>query len=302
MRSPARHSLVLAAAAMLALGTAACGVGGAAAPSAATSAEPGTGSAPASSTAAATPTTDAASSTSSSAAPTEDASAIPAASGAPALILQSFRDGTAAPAVDGAGQWQIPSQQLAELLDRSAGEAGSGEAALTGAVCRGDLSSAAGSSVICEATLELDGTTGQSAWTAYPVAGPNGFDIEGVPGVLFVQGEEPLSAASAELLTADGSYVTGIGRGTAFLIDPLSAEDTATAVEQLFASEDAIYPVDAPIEAVTCEEGLSSASMDPVSCTGSTSGEIVEISVFPARFFGSDSGLLTVHRFPGAGG
>lgn len=175
------------------------------------------------------------------------------------------------------------------------------------ATCEGDLALEIGETVSCEAPSSPDDSETLSSWTAHVVDTPNpdGVDQGTVPAVLFTTGGELSEEAAAAM---DGNdMLTGLGFGSAYGMEPISAEQLGEDTLTVLTSENAYIPVanilpgeDAAWSEVTCEDELTMDEFEPVPCTATTeAGDEWQLSVLPGTFVDNDRGLLVSIGSPG---
>ena len=164
------------------------------------------------------------------------------------------------------------------------------------AQCEGELTLTTyeHSSVQCEGPAAIEGDA-TSEWVASPIMLPSEADgLEGARvSVIFTTGTAfPAGAAD---LQAENVVVTGVGMGSLFGAEPLSAEELAEATEQTLTSENAYVPVAgmADWEDVTCEDGMDFTDFRTVDCEATTAdGGTYPLHVAPGTFVENDQGIL----------
>lgn len=147
----------------------------------------------------------------------------------------------------------------------------------------------------CVGPASVDDTAPTTEWVANVVFVPSedGFQNGSRVAVLFSTGTE-LPAAAAGMLDENVS-VTGVGFGSVFGMDPLTAEDVAESALQTLTSEHAYVPVNEQAEwsEVTCEDGLDFTQFETVDCEATTAdGTTWELLVAPGTYADNDQGLL----------
>lgn len=150
-------------------------------------------------------------------------------------------------------------------------------------------------SVGCVGPASYDDTAPTEEWVANVIFVPSdgGFQNGSRVAVLFSTGTE-LPAAAAGVLDENVS-VTGVGFGSVFGMNPLTAEDVAESSLQTLTSEHAYVPVNEQAEwsEVTCEDGLDFTSFETVDCEATTAdGTTWELLVAPGTYANNDQGLL----------
>ncbi|ASK65250.1 hypothetical protein CFK39_04735 [Brachybacterium avium] len=149
--------------------------------------------------------------------------------------------------------------------------------------------------VDCVGPANFDSTEPTQPWVAHTVMVPaeSGFQDGSRVAVLFSTGTA-LPEAAEDLLDEDVT-LTGVGFGSTFGMDPLSAEDVAGSTLGTLTSEFAYVPVDemADWSDVTCEDGLDFAEFETVDCEATTAeGESWDLVVAPGTYADNDQGLL----------
>lgn len=186
-------------------------------------------------------------------------------------------------------QWTLSGDDLATVLaehdvisDRTAPS------------CSGDLAYTDGSSVNCKASFDMEGLEGEQDLIVMAVRAPSGFDKEGAPALLISIGAAP-SQEALEVFTDRDNHLVGIGQGSMFGTDELSAEELAQGV-QTTANGDSGYAVlDAPIVVTECEGPLPAGSAEPVGCDAAWEhdpGAEFDVEAMAVWFVDSDPGLL----------
>lgn len=161
------------------------------------------------------------------------------------------------------------------------------------ATCRGDLALERGATQQCEGVIGLESQE-EATWTAHAVSvmDPRGYEHGVTTGVLFTTGP-PLGEEVTRVL---GTNVTGVGIGSMFGAEPLTAADLGDATLTVLTSDNAFVPVDevADWSGVTCEEGMDFEDFRPVACTAETAdGGSWSLRVLPGTFADMyDRGLL----------
>ena len=147
----------------------------------------------------------------------------------------------------------------------------------------------------CMGPASFDDTAPDQDWTANAVMVPSeaGFDSGTQVAVLFSTGTA-LPTEAEELLDEDVA-LTGVGFGSAFGMEPLSAEQVAESTLQTLTSEFAYVRVDqdADWSEVTCEDGLDFSRFETVDCAATTAdGTSWDLVVAPGTYADNDQGLL----------
>jgi hypothetical protein len=197
----------------------------------------------------------------------------------------------------GDGQTVTADQLVTPFQDAFGGEDAS---------CEGDLTLEIGQSVSCEAPSSPDDSETLSPWTAHAVHAPNpeGVDQGTVPAVLFTTGAELSEEAKSAI---DGNdMLTGLGFGSMYGMEPISAEQLGEDTLTVLTSENAYIPVadilpgeGSAWSEVTCENELSMDVFAPVPCTATTeAGDEWQLSVLPGTFVDNDRGLLVAIGSP----
>lgn len=187
----------------------------------------------------------------------------------------------------GEGDPILSAEYLASLLTDTLGGEARCEDELT-------LTTYEPSSVQCEGPAAIEGDA-TSEWVASPIMLPNQEDglVGARVSVLFTTGTEfPAGAAD---LQSENVMVTGVGMGSMFGAEPLSAQELAEATEQTLTSENAYVPVAgmADWEDVTCEDGMDFTDFRTVDCEATTAaGDTYPLHVAPGTFVENDHGLL----------
>lgn len=186
-------------------------------------------------------------------------------------------------------QWTLSGDDLATVLaeqdvisDRTAPS------------CGGDLAYTDGSSVDCKASFDMEGLDGEQDLTVMAVRAPSGFDATGAPALLISIGAAP-SQEALDVFTDQDSHLVGIGQGSMFGTDELSAEELAQGI-QATANDDAGYAVlDAPVVVTECEGPLPAGSAEPVGCDAAwehSPTDEFDVEAMAVWFVDSDPGLL----------
>lgn len=187
----------------------------------------------------------------------------------------------------GEGAPVLASDELAALLADPFGDT---------AECADELVLEPGAaSVGCVGPTSMDDTAPTQEWVANVVVVPSeaGLRDGSRVAVLFSTGVE-LPEDADELLQQNVS-LTGVGFGSAFGMQPLSAQELAESTLQTLTSENAYVPVaeKADWSDVTCEDGLDFAEFETVDCTATTAeGDSWQLHVAPGTFVDGDQGLL----------
>lgn len=163
------------------------------------------------------------------------------------------------------------------------------------AECADDLVLEQGGTAGCEGPAGIEQSEPAQEWTAHAVRIPH--KEEPMSGsqdaVLFTTGGG-LPESADDLLEED-AVLTGVGFGSAFGLEPLSAEQLASSTLDTLTSEFAYVPVQgmADWSEVTCEDGLDFARFETVDCEATTAGgERWDLSVAPGTYADNDQGLL----------
>ena len=177
----------------------------------------------------------------------------------------------------------------------------------------GELSASLGAEATCAGPLELTGGASQSCegpasteseeivpWTAVGVQimSPEGYESGTVPGLMFVQSEEP---PSEDVMRVLGSNVSGLGMGSAFGQEEISADDLGESTLQLLTSDNAYvrWHEVAAWESVTCSDAMDFTEFEPVECEArDADGGVWSLSVLPGDFVDNDRGLLVGNNGP----
>lgn len=177
----------------------------------------------------------------------------------------------------------------------------------------GELSASLGAEATCAGPLELTGGASQSCegpasteseeivpWTAVGVQimSPEGYESGTVPGLMFVQSEEP---PSEDVMRVLGSNVSGLGMGSAFGQEEISADDLGEATLQVLTSDNAYvrWHEVAAWESVTCSDAMDFTEFEPVECEArDADGGVWSLSVLPGDFVDNDRGLLVGNNGP----
>lgn len=186
-------------------------------------------------------------------------------------------------------QWTLSGDDLATVL------AGQGVISdRTAPSCSGDLAFTDGSSVNCKASFDMEGLDGEQDLTVMAVRAPSGFDATGAPALLISIGAAP-SQEALEVFTDQDNHLVGIGQGSMFGTDELSAEELAQGI-QATANNDAGYAVlDAPVVVTECEGPLPAGSAEPVGCDAAwehSPDTPFDVEAMAVWFVDSDPGLL----------
>lgn len=187
----------------------------------------------------------------------------------------------------GEGALVLPADQLAALLADPFGGT---------ADCEAELVLEPGAAAVdCLGPASIDSTEATQEWVAHAVMVPSGSDVrEGAAvAVLFSTGTE-LPQEADDLLDEDVA-LTGLGFGSVYGMDPLSAEDVAASTLQTLTSDNSYVPVTqmADWEGVTCEDGLDFTEFETVDCEARTAdGTTWGLVVAPGTYVDNDQGLL----------
>ena len=131
--------------------------------------------------------------------------------------------------------------------------------------CDGELAYTDRSSVNCTASFDMEGLDGEQELTLMAVRAPVGFDPAGSPALLVSIGAPP-SAQALETFTDQDNHLVGVGQGSMFGTDELSAAELGEAVQATANSDAGYAPLDSPIAVTECEGALPAGSPDPVGC------------------------------------
>lgn len=147
----------------------------------------------------------------------------------------------------------------------------------------------------CMGPTSIDRTDPTQEWTASVVMVPaeEGFEDGSRVAVLFSTGTALPEGAGA--LQDPEVSVTGVGFGSMFGAEPLSADELAESTLQTLTSEQAYVPVDemAQWAGVTCEDGMDFSQFATVDCEATTAdGDSWSLVVAPGTFANNDQGLL----------
>lgn len=171
--------------------------------------------------------------------------------------------------------------------------------------CDADLVLEPGAAPVdCVGPTSFGSTEPTQEWVAHPVLVPSesGFQDGSRVAVLFSTGTK-LPEAAVDLLDEDIT-LTGVGFGSVFGMDPLSAEQVAESTLGTLTSEFAYVPVDQMAEwsEVTCEDGLDFEDFETVDCEATTAeGDSWDLVVAPGTYADNDQGLLVgIDRTSGA--
>lgn len=186
----------------------------------------------------------------------------------------------------GDGSLTLPSEKLAELL---------GAPFEATAECADELVLAPGNTAGCLGPAGIEKLEPTQEWVANAVRIPQADDPAGgsQDAVLFSTGTE--LPEGADDLVDEGVMLTGLGFGSAFGMEPLSAEQLAESTLQTLTSEHAYIPVGEMAEwsEVTCEDGMDFAQFETVDCEATTiDGESWDLSAAPGSYVNNDQGLL----------
>lgn len=187
----------------------------------------------------------------------------------------------------GEGAPVLASDELAALLAESFGGT---------ADCDAELVLEPGAAAVdCLGPASIDRTEPTQAWVANVVMVPaeSGFQNGSSVAVLFSTGAA-LPEEADDLLDEDVT-LTGLGFGSVYGMDPLSADDLAASTLQTLTSDNAYVPVGqmADWEDVTCEDGLDFTRFETVDCEASTAdGTSWDLVVAPGTYMDNDQGLL----------
>ncbi|ATG51198.1 hypothetical protein CFK38_06420 [Brachybacterium vulturis] len=162
--------------------------------------------------------------------------------------------------------------------------------------CEAELVLAPGAAPVhCLGPASIESTEPTQEWVAHVVMVPadSGFQDGSSVAVLFSTGTA-LPEEAEDLLDEDVT-LTGLGFGSVYGMDPLSAEDVAAGTLQTLTSDNSYVPVDkmADWEDVTCEDGLDFAQFETVDCAATTAdGTTWDLVVAPGTYVDNDQGLL----------
>lgn len=186
----------------------------------------------------------------------------------------------------GDGSLTLQSEELAELL---------GAPFEATAECADELVLAPGNTAGCVGPAGIEKPEPTQEWVANAVRVPQADDLAGGSrdAVLFSTGTE--LPEGADDLVDERVTLTGLGFGSAFGMEPLSADQLAESTLQTLTSEQAYIPVGEMAEwsEVTCEDGMDFAQFETVDCEAATTdGESWDLSVAPGSYVNNDQGLL----------
>ena len=186
----------------------------------------------------------------------------------------------------GDGPLTLQNEQLATLLSSPFDAT---------AECAEELVLEPGNAAGCVGPVSLDRTEPTQEWVATAVRIPQAEDPASgsQDAVLFSTGVQ--LPEDAEDLTDEDTVLTGVGFGSAFGMEPLSAEEVAESTLSTLTSEFAYVPVGAMADwsEVTCEDGLDFNRFETVDCTATTAdGESWDLAVAPGTYANNDQGLL----------
>lgn len=132
-----------------------------------------------------------------------------------------------------------------------------------------------------------EGSVDGMTFTAFPVnsAGKNMF------GVLFVQGDDPLSTDLTELVMDPDSGVSGIETGVEWIAEDRDPQAVAEDVRSVVTSEQAMLAWGLPdddIQSLTCSDGLIAQDFSPAHCSlDFAEGLHGDVTVLPAQWAGA---------------
>lgn len=149
--------------------------------------------------------------------------------------------------------------------------------------------------VACTGPTSFDDTAPNQDWVANVAMVPSetGFESGSQVAVLFSTGTR--FPEEAEKLLDEDVVLTGVGFGSVFGMNPLSAEQVAESALSTLTSEFAYVRVDQDAEwtSVTCEDGLDFTVFETVDCEASTAdGSTWDLEVAPGTYADNDQGLL----------
>lgn len=147
----------------------------------------------------------------------------------------------------------------------------------------------------CTGPSGMESSDSTQDWIAYSVWVRNetGFQSGSSAAVLFQTGTELPEGAMG--LLEDDVVLTGVGVGSMYGAEPLSAEQVAEGVLSTLTSENAYGSVagDAEWADVSCEEGLDFTDFRTVPCRATTADDDSwDLVVAPGSFADNDQGLL----------
>lgn len=196
----------------------------------------------------------------------------------------------------GEGDPVLAADQLAALLADPFG--GSAE-------CSGELALAPDSAAVdCTGPQSMDSTEATQEWVANAVRVPveSGLEDGFRFAVLFSTGTA--LPEEADDLLDDDVLLTGVGMGSMFGAEPLSATELAESTLATLTSDNAYVPVAEMAEwsDVTCEDGLDFAVFETVDCAATTAdGATWDLAVAPGTYADNDHGLLVGIETPREG-
>ncbi|MFC7464337.1 hypothetical protein [Brachybacterium sp. GCM10030252] len=217
-------------------------------------------------------------------------------------------DGLDAGDEDEATEPTEPETRLVLVTDLGPEEPGEGDlvrspdqlaALLTGplggmAECDSELTLSPGATASCMGPASVDSPDPDQEWTAHSVRIPSEEDFTAGSRVAILFTTGGALTGPAEVLLEETVSLTGLGVSSTFGAEDLDSEQLAQYTLEVLTSPNAYVPVDyADWEDVTCQDGLSFATFEPVACTATTAGgDQWELEVAPGAFAGNDQGLL----------
>lgn len=166
------------------------------------------------------------------------------------------------------------------------------------AACEGELLLEAGQTQQCE-SVPGAGSEEQVPWTAHAAQVPpeEGAASDARIGALFTTG--PALSEEALAVLGGDMPLTGVGLGTAFGLEDLTAEQLGEHTLDVLTSEHAYVPVNDALPdgdswtGVSCESGMSFGDFEPIACTATTGqGASWQLQVLPGEFAENEPGLL----------
>lgn len=213
---------------------------------------------------------------------TEDGSGEEGASGERTRIMLV----TEIPSEDSGDGWPVLApEELAALLTEPFGGT---------ADCEEELELAPGMTSTCTGPSSMDSTDPEQEWTAQSARIPTEGELGegGSVAVLFTTGSG--LSGPAESLLEESTELTGLGFGSMYGAEDLSAEDLENDTLEVLTSQNAYVRLDdAGWDSVSCEGGLSFDVFEPTPCTATTAeGASYELQVAPGSYVDNDQGLL----------
>lgn len=138
-------------------------------------------------------------------------------------------------------------------------------AGFTDVTCEDDVAWVQGAVAGCHGSFDVEGVDSPSDVAVYGVRAPLGFEEEEKPALL-VSFRQELDEAAVDAFTDPTSQLVGVGQGSMFGSEELSAEDLAGVVDSTMNSENGFAPIEEEMSVLSCEGPMPAATPAPVAC------------------------------------